>query len=260
MAILGNSRLLVLPLVLAAYVAWPVRPPARTLAAAGIVVAAAALAVAPWVARNQASVGCIAITTDARALWKANNARTYDVLAKGQWIDDVPELPGAPPWPELAADLTLGGTPTTVDECAQMRFYRDEVLDFWREQPGEKARLAGQAVGMLWRPTFTVDSGEEARSGLAGTGRRLVEPVYMSIVYALALLGAFLVPRRFLVLVLLLDRHEHRDGDGVRRHRPLPRTVRLPPRRARRVRPRAPVGSGARGSPTRARRGTSTSP
>ena len=30
-----------------------------------------------------------------------------------------------------------------VDECAQMRFYRDEVVDFWREHPGEKAKLAG---------------------------------------------------------------------------------------------------------------------
>ena len=42
--------------------------------------------------RNAVSVGCVAITTDTRALWKANNAATYDVLARGQWIDDVPEL------------------------------------------------------------------------------------------------------------------------------------------------------------------------
>ena len=35
--------------------------------------------------------------------------------------------------------------PTTVDECAQMRLYRDEVLDFWRHHPGEKAKLALQA-------------------------------------------------------------------------------------------------------------------
>ncbi len=203
-AILGNSRLVVLPLVLAAYLAWPVRPPSRALATAAIVVGAAALTVTPWVVRNEISVGCIAITTDARALWKANNERTYGVLASGKWIDDVPELAGAPPWPELAADLTLGGTPTTVDECAQMRFYRDEVLDFWRREPGEKAKLAAQAVGMLWRPTFTVDDDAGAHEGLAGTVRRLVEPIYMTLVYALAVAGAWLVPRRFLALALLL--------------------------------------------------------
>ena len=44
--------------------------------------------------RNKVQVGCFAITTDARALWKANNENTYDVLARGGWIDDVPELPG----------------------------------------------------------------------------------------------------------------------------------------------------------------------
>ena len=112
----------------------------------------AALVLAPWVVRNKVEVGCYAITTDSRALWKANNPNTYDVLARGGWIDDVPPLPGAPPWPELAADLTLAGQPTTVDECAQMRLYRDEVLDFWREEPGEKPRLARQAVRMLWNP------------------------------------------------------------------------------------------------------------
>jgi 4-amino-4-deoxy-L-arabinose transferase-like glycosyltransferase len=204
LAVLGNSRLVVLPLVLAAYVAWPVRPRRDAFVSAALVVVAAAVVVAPWVVRNDVSVGCVAITTDARALWKANNENTHAVLANGKWIDDVPELPGAPPWPELAADLTLGGTPTTIDECAQMRLYRDEVLDFWRDHPGEKARLAAQAVGMLWRPTFTVDSDAEARSGLAGTGRRVVEPVYMSLVYLLAIVGALLVPRRFLALVLLL--------------------------------------------------------
>lgn len=206
LAILGNTRLALLPLVLGVFVAWPVRPAGRTLAAGAVVVVAAVLVVAPWVVRNEVSVGCVAITTDARALWKANNDNTYDVLASGQWIDDVPELAGAPPWPELAADLTLGGTPTTVDECAQMRLYRDEVLDFWRDRPGEKARLAAQAAGMLWRPTFTVtaegDSG--SRSGLAGTSRRLAEPAFMVVLYALALAGCLVVRRRFLVLTLLL--------------------------------------------------------
>jgi len=202
LAVLGNARLALLPLVLAAYIAWPLRPPRRALLLAGGVLAGAALVVTPWLVRNEAQVGCLAITTDARALWKANNENTYDVLARGGWIDDVPEPPGAPPWPELAADLTLAGTPTEVDECAQATYYRDLVFDFWREQPGEKGRLALQAVGMLWSPTFSVDS--DGRGGIASFGRDVVEPVFMLTVYFLAFVGAFLVPRRFLALALLL--------------------------------------------------------
>ncbi len=201
-AILGNARLALLPLVLAPYVAWKVRPGLRAVAVGGVLVAGAALAVAPWVVRNKVEVGCYAITTDARALWKANNPATYDVLARGGWIDDVPPLRGAPPWPELAADLTLAGTPTTVDECAQMRLYRDEVVDFWREQPGEKARLAGQAVRMLWNPIPT--ESDTSGSGFAREARRTVEPAFMLVVYALALGGLFLAPRHFVALALLL--------------------------------------------------------
>jgi hypothetical protein len=147
-------------------------------------------------------VGCVALTTDARALWKANNLNTYDTLARGLWIDDVPELPGAPPWPELAADLTLAGTPTSVDECAQMRLYRREVLDFWREHPGEKARLAFQATRMLWSPVPS--ESDESGSGLARAARRTVEPAYVVALYLLAIVGVFLAPVRFVALALSL--------------------------------------------------------
>ncbi len=203
-AILGNTRLVVLPVVLAPYLVWRIRPRFEAVVAAVLVVVFAGAVVAPWVLRNDARVGCVAITTDARALWKANNPNTYDVLAGGGWIDDVPELPGAPPWPELAADRTLEGTPTTVDECAQMRFYQDEVFEFWREQPGEKARLAAQAAGMLWRPTFTTETAETAGGGLATLGREVVEPAFMVAVYVLAIWGLFLAPAHFVALALLL--------------------------------------------------------
>ena len=136
------------------------RPGVRALAAGAVVLVAAAAVVAPWAIRNRVQVGCFAITTDARALWKANNEHTYDVLARGGWIDDVPELPGVPPWPERAAELGPEAA-RAVDECAQMRFYREQVTDFWREHPGEKARLAAQAVGMLWRPTITTRDGRD---------------------------------------------------------------------------------------------------
>ena len=38
-----------------------------------LLVVARRVVVAPWVVRNRVQVGCFAITTDARALWKANN-------------------------------------------------------------------------------------------------------------------------------------------------------------------------------------------
>ncbi len=201
-AILGNARLALLPLVLAVYVAWRVRPAPRALLAGAALVAASFVVVAPWVARNEARVGCFALTTDARALWKANNPNTYDTLDRGLWIDDVPELPGAPPWPELAADLTLAGKPTSVDECAQMRLYREEVFEFWREHPGEKARLALQATRMLWSPVPS--ESDESGSGLARAARKTVEPAYVLALYALALVGLFLAPVRFVALALSL--------------------------------------------------------
>jgi hypothetical protein len=201
-AILGNARLALLPLALGVYVAWRVRPAGQAVLAGLAVVAAAAIVVAPWVVRNEAEVGCFALTTDSRALWKANNPNTYDVLDRGGWIDDVPELPGAPPWPELAADLTLAGRPTEVDECAQMRIYRDEVVEFWREHPGEKGRLALQATRMLWSPVPS--ESDESGSGLARTARRTAEPAYVIVLYGLALAGVFVAPRRFAALALLL--------------------------------------------------------
>ena len=203
LAVLGNARLALLPLALAVYVAWPARPARRALLVAGATLATAVLVVTPWLVRNEVSIGCAVITSDARALWKANNPATYEVLARGQWIDDVPDLPGIPPWPERAAAISPAAA-RAVDECAQMRFYRDEVLDFWRDQPGEKARLSAQAVRMLWSPTFSVEDDDEARGGLAEAGRQVVEPLYALALYALALAGCFFVPRRFLALALVL--------------------------------------------------------
>jgi hypothetical protein len=201
-AILGNARLALLPLALGVFVARRVRPPGRALLAGGALLASAVIVVAPWVIRNEAEVGCFALTTDSRALWKANNPSTYEVLERGEWIDDVPELPGAPPWPELAADLTLAGRPTSVDECEQMELYRDEVVEFWREHPGEKARLAAQATRMLWSPVPS--ESDESGSGLARTARRTIEPAYVVALYALALGGLLVAPRRFVALALVL--------------------------------------------------------
>jgi len=203
LAILSNARLLLLPLLLAPYVAWRVRRAGRAIAAAALVVIGAALVTAPWVVRNKVVIGCATITTDTRALWKANNPATYDVLARGGWIDDVPDLPDVPPWPEKAAGISVAAA-KAVDECAQSSFYRDEVFDFWRDHPGEKARLAVQAVGMLWSPFLSVTADDEAQQGASDLAQRTVEPVFVLLLYAFALWGAFLAPRHFVMLAALL--------------------------------------------------------
>ena len=203
LAILSNARLLLLPLVLAPYVAWRIRPAGRAIAAAALVVVGAALVTAPWVVRNKVVIGCATITTDTRALWKANNPATYDVLSRGGWIDDVPDLPDVPPWPEKAAGISVAAA-KAVDECAQSSFYRDEVFDFWRDHPGEKTRLAVQAVGMLWSPFLSVTADDEAQQGASDLAQRTVEPVFVLLLYAFALWGAFLAPRRFVALAALL--------------------------------------------------------
>ena len=148
-------------------------------------------------------IGCATITTDTRALWKANNPATYDVLANGGWIDDVPDLPGVPPWPEKAAAISVEAA-KAVDECAQASFYRDEVLEFWRDEPGEKARLAAQAVWMLWSPFLSVDADDAGQQGAADLAQRTVEPAFVLALYLLALWGAWLAPRRFVALAALL--------------------------------------------------------
>jgi 4-amino-4-deoxy-L-arabinose transferase-like glycosyltransferase len=200
LAILGNTRLVLLPLVIAVFVGVRLRRWAPAL----VVVGVCALALLPWLVRNEVSVGCLTLTTDSRALWKANNASTYGVLARGGWIDDVPNLAGAPPWPELAADLTKAGTPTTVDECAQMRLYRRKVLDFWQEHPGEKARLAGQAARMLWDPRSIRTEGRSEAGGLVDDARRWVQPLYTIPLYVLAAIGLAVMPRRIAVLFVSL--------------------------------------------------------
>ena len=200
--ILGNVRTLVVPLVLAAYVVWRRRgwtwEPALVLGLAAIVVV-------PWVARNELSVGCAAITTDARALWKANNENTLETLRAGGWIDDVPNIPGAPPSPQDAGDLyEETGRIVRVDECEQMRFYRSEALEFMTEEPVEKAKLAAYGAKLLWQPSVPRTEGRPGGGTLLDTGRDFVEPLFMVPFFALALFGLTRMPRRYVVLAVAL--------------------------------------------------------
>ena len=196
LAILGNVRLVFIPLVVAAYLVvrngWSWAPVA--------LVAAAALTVTPWVVRNKVEVGCFALTTDGRALWKANNDQTYSLLAHGKWIDDVKDPPGHPfPNPEEARDLyRQTGKKYHVNECANQGYYDHKTWVFMRDHPGEKAKLAGQAVRMEWDPRTTASATDSGHGAI----RSLAEPLYMSALYALALIGIFVTARWFVGLAL----------------------------------------------------------
>jgi 4-amino-4-deoxy-L-arabinose transferase-like glycosyltransferase len=200
-AILANTRLLILPLVLAAYILWQ----RRTWIAPALCVGACVVAVLPWAVRNDVSVGCFTLSTDTKALWKANNANTYSTLASGKWIDDVPNLPGAPPTPEMTGAIyAVHHKLIHVDECAQQTFYRNKALSFMVDHPGEKAKLAVQAVRMLWDPRVQKTEGRPGAGGFIDRVRTWVQPVYEIPLYLLALFGLFLVPRRIAVLIVLL--------------------------------------------------------
>ncbi|HEY5659831.1 MAG TPA: glycosyltransferase family 39 protein [Gaiellaceae bacterium] len=197
-AILGNVRLSALPFVLAAYLlvrnGWSWAPLA--------LIAAAVLAVTPWVVRNRVQVGCFALTTDGRALWKANNLQTYGLLTHGKWIDDVKDPRGHPfPNPEEARVLyQLGKGKFHIDECANQSYYQHRAWLFVRDHPGAKAKLSGLAVRMEWDPRTTASATDTGH----GLLRTWAQPLYTSLLYALALVGLFLAPRRFAALALLI--------------------------------------------------------
>jgi 4-amino-4-deoxy-L-arabinose transferase-like glycosyltransferase len=198
--VLGNVRTLFIPLVLAAYIVWR----RGWVLAPAVALGVAVLVVAPWVIRNDVSVGCFAITTDARALWKANNEHTLETLRAGKWIDDVP-LEGTPLSPQdVHAIYERTGRVVRVDECAQMRFYREKAFDFMREHLGEKAKLGAYGAKLLWQPWVFQTEGRPGRGTWLDLGRSVAEPVFMVLVYAFALYGLTLLPRHFLVLTLAL--------------------------------------------------------
>ncbi len=196
LAVLGNVRLIFIPIVVAAYLVirngWSWAPVA--------VVAAAALTVTPWVIRNKVEVGCFALTTDGRALWKANNDQTYDLLAQGKWIDDVKDPPGHPfPNPEEARDINRqSGKTIHVDECANQAYYQHRAWEFVRDHPGGKAKLAAQAARMEWDPRTTASATDSGHGAI----RSLAQPLYTSVLYALALLGLFVGAPRFVALAV----------------------------------------------------------
>jgi 4-amino-4-deoxy-L-arabinose transferase-like glycosyltransferase len=214
LAILGNTRLVGVPVLCAAYLLWRL-PRARTALAVGaLVLGGAGVTVLPWLVRNDLNVGCWAITTDGRALWKANNPQTYGLLSSGRWIDDVSTSSPRPPspnriTPEEAWGYLAKGRPDYAyrlypNECVQMSFYEHLAFQWVRDHPGAKARLALLSAKLLWQPSVFETTGRNDAGASLDLGRRVAEPAYMWALYALAVAGLLLAPRPFVWLSLLL--------------------------------------------------------
>ncbi|HJX48707.1 MAG TPA: glycosyltransferase family 39 protein [Gaiellaceae bacterium] len=216
LAMLGNTRLAAVPVICAAYLVWRL-PRARSSAVvAALVLCGAAVAVAPWLVRNKVQLGCFAITTDGRALWKANNPQTYPLLSSGQWIDDVSPSSPRPPAPNRLTPedawgyYTKPGVPPQYaidrypNECTEMSFYEHLAFTYVKRHPGDKAKLAALSAELLWRPAAFETSGRPGSGTRLDVGRRSVEPAYMIGLYILAAAGLFFVRRVFAVLALLL--------------------------------------------------------
>ena len=203
LAMLGNTRLVLLPILCAVYLAVRGVPALPVV----LVLVGASIAVTPWLVRNTATVGCFTLTTDGRALWKANNAQTYHLLSHGQWIDNVrPSSPRpAPPnnyTPEEAWAFWVashGAKRYDPNECVQMRFYEHLAWQYDRDHPGGKAKLAALSEQLFWQPNVIETGGASG-----GFAKQVAEPAYMWALYALAAVGLFFVPRTFLWLALAL--------------------------------------------------------
>jgi 4-amino-4-deoxy-L-arabinose transferase-like glycosyltransferase len=203
LALLGNTRLVFIPILCALYLAVR-RVPVLSVA---LVLFGAAAIVTPWLVRNELNVGCFTLTTDGRAFWKANNPQTYGLLSSGQWIDNVRRDSPRPPepghlTPEEARgryDATHGRVVLHPDECLEMRFYEKLAFHYLRDHPGQKVKLAALSEQLLWQPNVIETGGASG-----GFAKQVAEPVYMWALYALAAVGLFVVPRAFLALALAL--------------------------------------------------------
>jgi 4-amino-4-deoxy-L-arabinose transferase-like glycosyltransferase len=212
LSMLGNTRLIGIPVLCAVYLAFRLPRVRATAVVCGLVLAGATAVVMPWLIRNDVNVGCFAITTDGRAMWKANNPLTYGLLSSGQWIDNIGQHPPRPPEPgHLTPDeahgiyaRTNGRVVLHPNECLEMTFYENLAFTWIGDHPGAKAKLAALSAKLLWQPNVFETSGRPGAGTSLDIGRRVIEPLYMWILYALAAVGLFVAPRAFVALALLL--------------------------------------------------------
>ena len=196
LAVLGNVRLLFIPLLVAAYLVirngWSWAPVA--------LVAASVLILTPLGGPQQGR-GRLLCAHDGRPRTLEGEQRP-DVrpARQGKWIDDVKDPPGHPfPNPEEARDIyRQSGKKIHVDECGNQSYYQHKAWRFVRDHPDEKAKLAAQAVRMEWDPRTTASATDSGHGAI----RSLAQPLYTSLLYALALIGIFVTARRFVGLAL----------------------------------------------------------
>ncbi len=141
----------------------------------------AALVVAPWVVRNEVERRLRALTTDARALWKANNEHTLETLRGGGWIDDVPSIPGAPITPQEAGALYQADGARR----ARRRVRADALLPLARARlHGATTRARRRSSRCMARSVLAAARDEDGRtSGVGHAARhraRLGEPLFAS--------------------------------------------------------------------------------
>lgn len=145
------------------------------------------------------------MTTDARALWKANNVNTLSTLQQGKWIDLVPIPASFPTDPQdIYFHWLKTGVVAPYNECAQMSMYERKVISFWVHHPGDKLELMPLTMQWLWQPSVVETSGRPGEGGILDTLRTTAEPGYMIPLYVLAAIGLFLVPRSLGIFVVLL--------------------------------------------------------
>ena len=203
LSLLGNTRLVLVPVLCVAYLAVR-RVPALLLV---VVLIGAAIPVMPWLVRDEVNVGCFTLTTDGRSLWKANNPQTYHLLASHQWIDNVRSDSPRPPHPGYYTpeeargiyDRTGNKTVLHPDECLEMNFYEHLAWQWLEHHPGAKLKVAALSEQLFWQPSVIETGGSSS-----GVGKQLAEPAYMIALYLLAAVGLFVAARSFVWLALAL--------------------------------------------------------
>jgi hypothetical protein len=170
----------------------------------------------PWLVRNKVTIGCWALTTDGRALWKANNPQTDGLLSSGQWIDNVSRYSPRPAPPNMLTPedawgyYTKPGVPPQYaidhypNECVEMSFYEHLAWQYVQDHPGEKAKLAALSAQLLWQPSVFETAGRPGAGTRLDVGRRVAEPAYMIALYALAAVGILFAPPAFVALAFVL--------------------------------------------------------
>ena len=247
LAILGNTRLVGVPVLCAAYLLWRL-PRARSSAiVAALVLGGAAVAVAPWLVRNKVQLGCWAITTDGRALWKANNPQTYPLLSSGQWIDNIAASSPRPAPPNHLTPedawgyYTKPGVPPQYaidhypNECVRDVVLRAPRIPVRQSTIRETRRSSRRCrLQLLWQPAVFETTGRPGAGTRLDIGRRVIEPAYMIVLYVLAAAGLFFVAACIRRARAAAARATRRLRRALRRGDALSRRVGLPARAARR--------------------------